>query len=98
MSGINSRNSTKRGGGWPRPPSGRRPMAEVGDVEPPAAEPGKPGAEGHEDDPHHPDDEGFGALRQELGTAAKRPQQRHVPCLLYTSDAADEEDSVDLGG
>ena len=21
-----------------------------------------------------------------------------VPCLLYTSDAADEEDSVDLGG
>src|SRR5664279_1295485 len=25
------------------------------------------------------------------------PHQRH-PCLLYTSDAADEEDSVDLGG
>src|SRR5664279_4073682 len=23
---------------------------------------------------------------------------RHRPCLLYTSDAADEEDSVDLGG
>src|SRR5665648_168904 len=22
----------------------------------------------------------------------------HIPCLLYTSDAADEEDSVDLGG
>ena len=22
----------------------------------------------------------------------------HTPCLLYTSDAADEEDSVDLGG
>ena len=22
----------------------------------------------------------------------------HGPCLLYTSDAADEEDSVDLGG
>eukprot|EP00658_Telonema_sp_P-2_P052673 TRINITY_DN40914_c0_g1_i1.p1 TRINITY_DN40914_c0_g1~~TRINITY_DN40914_c0_g1_i1.p1 ORF type:complete len:123 (+),score=33.61 TRINITY_DN40914_c0_g1_i1:75-443(+) len=22
----------------------------------------------------------------------------HLPCLLYTSDAADEEDSVDLGG
>ena len=21
-----------------------------------------------------------------------------IPCLLYTSDAADEEDSVDLGG
>src|SRR5674536_41494 len=24
--------------------------------------------------------------------------QRHRTCLLYTSDAADEEDSVDLGG
>ena len=24
--------------------------------------------------------------------------QRAVVCLLYTSDAADEEDSVDLGG
>src|SRR5665648_436893 len=23
---------------------------------------------------------------------------RHIGCLLYTSDAADEEDSVDLGG
>src|SRR5665648_1283278 len=23
---------------------------------------------------------------------------KEVPCLLYTSDAADEEDSVDLGG
>src|SRR5664280_3815728 len=23
---------------------------------------------------------------------------QHVDCLLYTSDAADEEDSVDLGG
>eukprot|EP00658_Telonema_sp_P-2_P081214 TRINITY_DN8272_c0_g1_i4.p1 TRINITY_DN8272_c0_g1~~TRINITY_DN8272_c0_g1_i4.p1 ORF type:complete len:110 (+),score=20.34 TRINITY_DN8272_c0_g1_i4:91-420(+) len=23
---------------------------------------------------------------------------RFLPCLLYTSDAADEEDSVDLGG
>ena len=22
----------------------------------------------------------------------------YMPCLLYTSDAADEEDSVDLGG
>ena len=22
----------------------------------------------------------------------------YIPCLLYTSDAADEEDSVDLGG
>ncbi|CZS11783.1 hypothetical protein CDFC105_93892 [Clostridioides difficile] len=23
---------------------------------------------------------------------------KYIPCLLYTSDAADEEDSVDLGG
>src|SRR5674536_156904 len=27
-----------------------------------------------------------------------RPRTRSWPCLLYTSDAADEEDSVDLGG
>src|SRR5664279_5311923 len=26
------------------------------------------------------------------------PQQNYNSCLLYTSDAADEEDSVDLGG
>ena len=25
-------------------------------------------------------------------------QHTVLPCLLYTSDAADEEDSVDLGG
>ena len=24
--------------------------------------------------------------------------ERYITCLLYTSDAADEEDSVDLGG
>src|SRR5665648_601415 len=27
-----------------------------------------------------------------------RYRNNQVPCLLYTSDAADEEDSVDLGG
>ena len=26
------------------------------------------------------------------------PMSKHTTCLLYTSDAADEEDSVDLGG
>eukprot|EP00656_Telonema_subtile_P054623 TRINITY_DN8208_c0_g1_i7.p1 TRINITY_DN8208_c0_g1~~TRINITY_DN8208_c0_g1_i7.p1 ORF type:complete len:111 (+),score=19.97 TRINITY_DN8208_c0_g1_i7:68-400(+) len=26
------------------------------------------------------------------------PYSALIPCLLYTSDAADEEDSVDLGG
>ena len=37
-----------------------------------------------------------------LGQAADEPGQHFFqprpPCLLYTSDAADEEDSVDLGG
>ena len=28
----------------------------------------------------------------------KRQTTRVRPCLLYTSDAADEEDSVELGG
>src|SRR5665648_1240956 len=30
--------------------------------------------------------------------AHRKVQMRDEPCLLYTSDAADEEDSVDLGG
>ena len=29
---------------------------------------------------------------------SKIPMVDLIPCLLYTSDAADEEDSVDLGG
>src|SRR5664280_3696914 len=37
-----------------------------------------------------------------LGKAQSKPinadRTRHITCLLYTSDAADEEDSVDLGG
>src|SRR5664279_4988255 len=32
-----------------------------------------------------------------VAVAGKTPQQP-MTCLLYTSDAADEEDSVDLGG
>ena len=28
----------------------------------------------------------------------KEEADAHITCLLYTSDAADEEDSVDLGG
>src|SRR5664279_4929483 len=48
-----------------------------------------------------------GAVRQGVGTATLTgtPTLHPVPgswhrstCLLYTSDAADEEDSVDLGG
>ena len=44
-------------------------------------------------------------LRRQSGLLAKRDIRpaasvfNHLPfCLLYTSDAADEEDSVDLGG
>src|SRR5664280_3720604 len=36
-----------------------------------------------------------------LAHAARRPRvvvEQYLACLLYTSDAADEEDSVDLGG
>src|SRR5665648_617467 len=40
----------------------------------------------------------------QISTRCQRVQDAHqepvksTPCLLYTSDAADEEDSVDLGG
>src|SRR5664279_6506147 len=41
-----------------------------------------------------------GGLRQDPGRAAESPAEATISrnCLLYTSDAADEEDSVDLGG
>src|SRR5664280_3439230 len=35
---------------------------------------------------------------EELGASANGVAQYVGSCLLYTSDAADEEDSVDLGG
>src|SRR5665648_1202436 len=39
------------------------------------------------------------ARRCGVGSDGRGPRfPDHVPCLLYTSDAADEEDSVDLGG
>ena len=38
----------------------------------------------------------IGNFRQIAGYISKTVQDRR--CLLYTSDAADEEDSVDLGG
>ena len=37
-------------------------------------------------------------LLQELFYFIQFVIKRVTPCLLYTSDAADEEDSVDLGG
>ena len=36
-------------------------------------------------------------LEYEVGDIVRLKKQ-HPCCLLYTSDAADEEDSVDLGG
>src|SRR5664280_3500529 len=36
-----------------------------------------------------------GSTVEDVGTATAGSRN---PCLLYTSDAADEEDSVDLGG
>src|SRR5674536_400540 len=51
-------------------------------------------------------DRGHGCVRHAL-TLPERPRQARGfgqltapggPCLLYTSDAADEEDNVDLGG
>eukprot|EP00656_Telonema_subtile_P057489 TRINITY_DN946_c0_g1_i2.p1 TRINITY_DN946_c0_g1~~TRINITY_DN946_c0_g1_i2.p1 ORF type:complete len:107 (-),score=33.82 TRINITY_DN946_c0_g1_i2:23-343(-) len=33
-----------------------------------------------------------------LSTVLGEEMEHHFHCLLYTSDAADEEDSVDLGG
>src|SRR5674536_402517 len=42
---------------------------------------------------HHRDD-----AEQAQAAEEHRDRGHHYPCLLYTSDAADEEDSVDLGG
>eukprot|EP00658_Telonema_sp_P-2_P063327 TRINITY_DN5205_c0_g3_i1.p1 TRINITY_DN5205_c0_g3~~TRINITY_DN5205_c0_g3_i1.p1 ORF type:complete len:283 (-),score=55.50 TRINITY_DN5205_c0_g3_i1:113-961(-) len=45
------------------------------------------------------DDEGFSILRSLLSLPSMiDDNEHHDTCLLYTSDAADEEDSVDLGG
>eukprot|EP00658_Telonema_sp_P-2_P023812 TRINITY_DN19554_c0_g1_i4.p1 TRINITY_DN19554_c0_g1~~TRINITY_DN19554_c0_g1_i4.p1 ORF type:complete len:142 (-),score=34.63 TRINITY_DN19554_c0_g1_i4:37-462(-) len=38
------------------------------------------------------------SLRLSACVAPAPPYSALIPCLLYTSDAADEEDSVDLGG
>src|SRR5665648_1276471 len=38
------------------------------------------------------------ASNSPLAISPTYPWQSVCPCLLYTSDAADEEDSVDLGG
>eukprot|EP00658_Telonema_sp_P-2_P023867 TRINITY_DN19575_c0_g1_i1.p2 TRINITY_DN19575_c0_g1~~TRINITY_DN19575_c0_g1_i1.p2 ORF type:complete len:111 (+),score=23.62 TRINITY_DN19575_c0_g1_i1:129-461(+) len=39
-----------------------------------------------------------GRLGRERSLGAPNPTEHLPDCLLYTSDAADEEDSVDLGG
>ena len=43
---------------------------------------------------------GYGMWKQLTDDSYKESIEKniHLPCLLYTSDAADEEDSVDLGG
>ena len=42
----------------------------------------------------------YGVEREDLGRVAisQRNHAQSNPCLLYTSDAADERSSVDLGG
>src|SRR5674536_290534 len=42
--------------------------------------------------------DGADTLRRAEATVRRQPGVRPGHCLLYTSDAADEEDSVDLGG
>ena len=39
-----------------------------------------------------------GTLERTISSVAGYPVEIDGSCLLYTSDAADEEDSVDLGG
>ena len=43
-------------------------------------------------------DSGFVLVKSDDGAEAWRTLQDHYACLLYTSDAADERSSVDLGG
>src|SRR5678816_3327050 len=40
----------------------------------------------------------YAARRPRQGDPDRTPQRAVRPCLLYTSDAADERSSVDLGG
>ena len=40
----------------------------------------------------------MGLSTPDFGRAAQTPAELARPCLLYTSDAADERSSVDLGG
>ena len=41
---------------------------------------------------------GIRQQRQALRRAGREAVEENGPCLLYTSDAADERSSVDLGG
>src|SRR5665648_1303542 len=42
--------------------------------------------------------DGYGAAERACGPLQPHTRRERESCLLYTSDAADEEDSVDLGG
>ena len=48
--------------------------------------------------PHAVDRHLAGQFADEFGPFGPRADQAHLSCLLYTSDAADERSSVDLGG
>ena len=41
---------------------------------------------------------GYKTVKSPDGRQAIPLARQHMPCLLYTSDAADERSSVDLGG
>ena len=60
------------------------------------ADPGR-----HEPEVDDPGDEHEGAAEEQEpapGLHAGEDAEQHQDCLLYTSDAADERSSVDLGG
>ena len=59
---------------------------------------GKPGVEGHGYPPDAPLYSGSLSLRWEALAYHEEPGDQTRTCLLYTSDAADERSSVDLGG
>ena len=52
------------------------------------------------DEPAHvpPDNQGPGRSDEDAEQIESLPGRRSSICLLYTSDAADERSSVDLGG
>src|SRR5678809_51247 len=78
----------------PRPgPRWPAPCARAGGR--PSALPSAPADRPSQDDPAGGDQEEVAPLQDRVGPHGDRGGR---PCLLYTSDAADERSSVDLGG